>query len=41
MPSERLYEAPVGQTVTQAASSQCMHDIGTFSVFEAGYSPIS
>src|SRR3954471_17136773 len=30
--SSRLYEAPVGQTVTQAASSQCKQDFGKCTV---------
>src|SRR3954471_18677311 len=30
--SARLYEAPVGQTVTQAASSQCRQDFGKCTV---------
>src|SRR5438105_14794909 len=41
MPSARLYEAPVGQTLTQSASAQCMHDIGKLIVLLAGYSPTS
>jgi len=36
MPSARLYDAPVGHTVTHAASSQCRHDIGTLTVFTVG-----
>src|SRR5512140_3902358 len=32
IPSLRLYDAPVGHTVTHSASSQCMQDIGTFTV---------
>ena len=41
MPSSRLYEAPVGHTVTQAASSQCMHESGKLMVLLLGYSPTS
>ena len=36
MPSSRLYEAPVGHTVTQSASVQCMPDIGKLIVLFAG-----
>jgi hypothetical protein len=36
MPSARLYDAPVGHTLTQSASAQCMHDSGKLIVFDAG-----
>ena len=41
MPSSRLYDAPVGHSVTHAASAQCMHDIGKLIVLLARYSPTS
>ena len=36
IPSSRLYDAPVGQTVTQSASAQCMQDMGKLIVLLAG-----
>src|SRR5271168_1425580 len=42
MPSSaRLYDAPVGQTVTQAGSSQCRHDRGKYTVRAPTPSPSS
>src|SRR3984957_20474498 len=42
MPSSaRLYDAPVGQTVTQAGSSQCRHDRGKCTVRASAPSPSS
>ena len=42
MPSSaRLYEAPVGHTVTQAASSQCRQDFGKCTVRPSAPSPAS
>ena len=42
MPSSgRLYEAPVGHTVTHSAVSQCMQDMGKFTVLLCGYSSTS
>jgi hypothetical protein len=37
----RLYDAPVGHTVTQGGSSQCRQDLGKCTVSVCGNSPIS
>ena len=37
MPSSvRLYDAPVGHTVTHGASEQCRHDLGKYTVLVGG-----
>ena len=42
MPSSaRLYDAPVGQTVTQAGVSQCRQDFGKWTVRLSAPSPSS
>jgi hypothetical protein len=39
--SERLWLAPVGQTVTQGASSQCRQDFGKCTICAGAFSGVT